>query len=79
MAINVQITLDIGYDAGPFDLYYSTDGIIFTQFDNDVTAGTLTSGGYVSSLPDTTTDIKAISDGVCTNEYVMSITNPLSC
>lgn len=76
MAINVQITLNIGYDAGPFDLYYSTDGVIFTLFDSSVPASSLTSGGYITSLSDISTDVKAISNGVCTNEYIMSIINP---
>ena len=71
--MNVLINLDISYDAGPFDLYESSDGIGYFSFDTSVPASSLTGNTYIASLNDVSLFVKAVSTTNCTNEYVMNI------
>lgn len=65
--MTVLITLTVaGGDTGPFNLYSDVDGYI-SAFETGVAKIDL-QGGYLSALvPDGTTIIRVMSDGVCTN------------
>jgi hypothetical protein len=63
-----------GVDAGPvFDIYSDVDGFT-TPFENDVPKASLLSGFTSVNVPDGTTEIKLISDGVtCTNNVIVQL------
>jgi hypothetical protein len=72
MTILITLTT-IGIDAGPFDVYTSPDGIIYTIFATNIPASTLSSGYIASPIPDDTICIKVQSVGICLNYIILNV------
>ncbi len=69
----IKIT-DVGIDAGPvFDIYSDVDGFT-TPFENNIPKASLIAGYLSINIPDGTTQIKVVSDGVlCDTEVIVNI------
>lgn len=76
MTILITLTT-IGIDAGPFDVYTSPDGIIYTIFATNIPASTLSSGYIASPIPDDTICIKVQSVGICLNYIILNVVTKL--
>ena len=72
MTILITLTT-IGIDAGPFDVYTSPNGIIYTIFDTNIPASTLSSGYIASSVPINTICFKIQSLEDCLNYIILNI------
>lgn len=65
--MTVLITLTVaGVDSGPFNLYSDIDGYV-SPFETGISTVSLLAGFSSSSVPNSTTIIRVMSDGVCTN------------
>jgi hypothetical protein len=68
----IYITLtSAGADSGPFNLYSNVDGYV-SAFAINVAKATLLSG-YSVSVPAGTTNVRIMSNGVCTNFIDVSV------
>lgn len=77
--MNVLITLTVvGTDAGPFNLFSDVDGYT-SAFDVGVTKAALEAGYTTSLVPDSTTIIRVMSVGICTNYIDLQIFIPSYC
>jgi hypothetical protein len=70
--MTVLITIQSGFDAGPFDLYSDADSFS-APFEMDVSREDLDAGYPSALVPDVATMIRAISTGVCVNQIDLEI------
>jgi hypothetical protein len=76
MTVYITFT-SFGADAGPFNLYSDVDGYT-TPFEVLITQAQLLTGFASSNVPNSTTIIRAISYGECTNSVDMPVLPPLT-
>jgi len=73
--MKILLTITSGEnDSGPFDLYSDVDGFT-TPIDVGVTYSEL-AVGYTIEVDDTTTQIKVVSQGICTTEVLVELAPP---
>ena len=67
MALSARITLtSAGSDTGPFNLYSNIDGYTYA-FESSILKSNLVNGFTTNNIPNSTSIIRLISMGVCTN------------
>lgn len=73
--MTVLITLTTaGTDSGPFNLYSNLDGYV-SAFETGISKSLLVAGYASSLVPDYTTIIRVVSQGVCTNHVDIVLVN----
>ncbi len=73
--MKILLTITSGEnDSGPFDLYSDVDGFT-TPIDVGVTYSEL-AAGYTIEVDDITTQIKVVSQGICTTEVLVELAPP---
>jgi hypothetical protein len=70
--MTVLITINSGFDAGPFDLYSDADSFS-SPFETNVSREDLDAGYPSALVPDVATIIRAISTGDCVNQIDLEI------
>lgn len=68
----IRITFtEVGFDVGPFDVYYSTDSgatyTLFVPYTNIPSSAFTGSGYYITNFPDDANYVKVVSNGVCSS------------
>jgi hypothetical protein len=70
--MTVLITINSGFDAGPFNLYSDADSFS-SPFETNVAREDLDAGYPSALVPDVATIIRAVSTGVCVNQIDLEI------
>lgn len=70
--MTVLITIQSGFDAGPFNLYSDADSFS-SPFETGVSREDLDAGYPSALVPDVATIIRAVSNGVCVNKIDIEI------
>ena len=72
MTTLITLSIPVGGDAGPFNLYSNTDGYT-VPFATGISAAALTAGYTSTVVPEGTTVIRVVSTGWCTNYIDITI------
>lgn len=72
MTTLITLSIPLGGDAGPFNLYSNTDGYTL-PFATGISAAALTAGYTSTVVPEGTTVIRVVSTGWCTNYIDITI------